>query len=53
MTKTEIQILKAMRRDRREEEIAMHGKLISFRYTIARSKKKYTRKAKHKSHWHE
>ena len=36
-----------------EEEIAMHGKLISFRHTIARSKKQYTRNAKHKSHWHE
>ena len=53
MTKTELQILKAMRRDRRAEEIALHGKLVSFRHTIARSKKQYTRKSKHKSRWHE
>jgi len=53
MTKTEVQILKAMRRNRREEEIAMHGKLVSFRHTIARSKKLYTRKSKHKSRWQE
>ena len=53
MTKTELQILKAMRHDRREEEIAMHGKLVSFRHTVARSKKQYTRKSKHKNCWHE
>ncbi len=53
MTKTELQILKAMRRDRRDEEIAMHGKIISFRHTVARSKKLYTRKSKHKSSRHE
>ena len=53
MTQTELQILKAMRRDRREEEIAMHGKLVSLRHTIARTKKQYTRKSKHKSTAHE
>ena len=53
MTQTELQILKAMRRDRREEEIAMRGKLVSFRHTVARTKKQYTRKSKHKSTAHE
>lgn len=36
--------LKANRKASREEEIAAHGKQISFRKTIQRSKKAYDRK---------
>ena len=43
-----IEILKAVKRDNRNEEIKKHGKLISFRLLITKDKTKYTRKCKHK-----
>lgn len=42
-----ISVVKAMRRMRREEEIAKHGKPLR-RGHVVRSKKTYTRKQKHK-----
>ena len=39
-----IEILKRIKKEQREEEIRLHGKQISFRSLIARNKKKYDRK---------
>lgn len=43
-------IIKAMRRQRREEEIAQYGKPISFT-RVVKSKKIYSRKAKHRNRY--
>jgi len=40
-------VIKAMRKQRREEELATYGKPISF-VRVVKSKKLYSRKAKHK-----
>lgn len=40
--------LLANRKASREEEISLHGKQIRFRPTLFKSKKKYSRKQKHK-----
>lgn len=47
MNKDTIRIIKAMRRQRREEEIAAFGKPLKHT-NVVRSKKLYTRKLKHK-----
>lgn len=39
-----IEILKRIKKEQREEEIRLHGKQISFRSLITRNKKKYDRK---------
>ena len=39
-----IEILKKIKKEQREEEIRLHGKQISFRSLITRNKKKYDRK---------
>ena len=44
-TKTiNIEILKRIKKEQREEEIRLHGKQISFRSLITKNKKKYDRK---------
>lgn len=48
MNKETINIIKAMRRARREEEIALFGKPILYN-NIIKSKKIYSRKKKHKN----
>lgn len=48
-TDINIEILNAIKRKRREDEIKSFGRLISFRTIIERNKKRYTRKVKHKS----
>lgn len=45
--KDEKNIIKAMRRNRREEEIRMYGHPIMF-HTVERDKTKFSRKIKHK-----
>ena len=42
-----ILVLKAFKRDRRNEEIALHGKPIT-RSVVFKNHKTYTRKSKHK-----
>ena len=42
------QAIKAARKQSREEEIAVHGRPISFNHTF-KDKSKYTRKEKHKN----
>lgn len=42
-----MEILKAVRRQSRTEEIAVHGHSVSYS-RVERSKKNYTRKTKHK-----
>jgi len=44
MRKIDLDILKAVKAQNRAEEILKHGKLISFRRTISRNRKKYSRK---------
>jgi len=44
----QIDVIKNLNRLNREEEIRLHGKIISFRSTIRKNIKKYTRKQKHK-----
>ena len=39
-----IEILKRIKKEQREEEIRLHGKQISFRHLITQNKKKYNRK---------
>ena len=39
-----IEILKRIKKEQREEEIRLYGKQISFRSLITRNKKKYDRK---------
>lgn len=39
-----IEILKRIKKEQREEEIRLHGKQISFRSLITQNKKKYNRK---------
>ena len=39
-----IEILKRIKKEQREQEIHLHGKQISFRHLITRNKKKYDRK---------
>lgn len=39
-----IEILKRIKKEQREQEIRLHGKQISFRHLITRNKKKYNRK---------
>ena len=39
-----IEILKRIKKEKREEEIRLHSKQISFRSLITRNKKKYDRK---------
>ena len=43
-------VIKAMRKQRREEELATYGKPISF-VRVVKSKKVYTRKTKHKTQY--
>lgn len=39
-----IEILKRIKREQREEEIRLHGKQISFRHLVTQNKKRYNRK---------
>ena len=39
-----IEILKRIKKEQREQEIRLHSKQISFRHLITRNKKKYDRK---------
>ena len=39
-----IEILKRIKKEQREQEIRLHGKQISFRHLITRNKKRYNRK---------
>lgn len=39
-----IEVLKRIKKEQREEEIRLHGKQISFRHLITRNKKRYNRK---------
>ena len=43
-TSINIEILKRIKKEQREEEIHLHGKQISFRHLITRNKKRYNRK---------
>lgn len=44
MKTIEIEALKQLRKNNREEEITKFGKLISFRPVVERNRKKYCRK---------
>lgn len=39
-----IEVLKRIKKEQREEEIRLHGKQVSFRHLITRNKKRYNRK---------
>ena len=43
-TNINIEVLKRIKKEQREEEIRLHGKQISFRHLITRNKKRYSRK---------
>ena len=46
------EIIKAVRRKNREEEISLYDKQIYFRSLIERNRRLYTRKTKHKEKFH-
>ena len=50
MNNTNLDLLKSVKSKSRQEEINNYGKLISFRKSVIRNKKKYSRNIKHKSH---
>ena len=43
-TNINIEILKRIKKENRDEEIRLYGKQISFRHLITRNKKRYDRK---------